>query len=90
VATSEPVGIFGSVSTTDIVNYIRGILSSEPDTAYFSLEPADIHFLGLEDGVDRLKALGRWEVEISVSGSALGQGDSPREAVRKVVEILPE
>ena len=38
--------------------------------------------MGLEEAADRVKALGRWEVEISAGGVGL-------ETIRKVVEVQP-
>ncbi|KAK0656021.1 hypothetical protein B0T16DRAFT_398340 [Cercophora newfieldiana] len=58
-AENVPVGIFGSVSATDIIQQIKELLSNEPELARLQLEPQHIQFLGLEEGLDRLKALGR-------------------------------
>lgn len=44
--------------------------------------PENIQFAGLEEAADRVKALGRWEVEISAGGVGL-------ETIRKVVEVQP-
>jgi hypothetical protein len=69
------------VSATDVVAYIKGLLLGDAEGSRMVLGPENIRFLGLAEEADRVKALGRWEVEISV-GSKL-------EPVRKVVEILP-
>lgn len=45
------------------------------------LEPGQIRFLDVKEDTDRIKALGRWEIEIAF-GNML-------EPVRKVVEVLP-
>jgi hypothetical protein len=78
---NAPLAIYGSVSATDVVAYIKGLLVGDAEGSRMVLGPENVRFLGLAEEADRVKALGRWEVEISV-GSKL-------EPVRKVVEILP-
>ena len=77
-----PLAIYGSVSATDIVGHIKGLLLNDAEGSHVVLGPENIHFQGLVEETDRVKALGRWEIEISVGGTGL-------EPVRKVVEILP-
>lgn len=77
-----PLAIFGSVSATDIVAHIKGLLVEDAEGSRIALEPESIRFVGLEEETDRIKALGRWDIEISVGGSGL-------EPVRKVIEVLP-
>ena len=79
---NTPLAIYGSVSATDVVGHIKGLLADDPHGSRIVLGPEHIRFLGLTDDADRIKALGRWEVEISSGGTGL-------EPVRKVVEILP-
>jgi len=84
-------GIFGSVSASDVVQHIKELVSAEPELASLQLAPEHVRFLGLEDGSDRLKALGRWEVEISVS-SLVPRGTNttaPLAPIRKMIEVLP-
>ena len=69
------------MSATDIVGYIKGLLVGDAEGSRMILGPEDIRFLGLAEETDRVKALGRWEVEIAVGGKL--------QPVRKVVEILP-
>jgi hypothetical protein len=77
-----PLAIYGSVSATDIVGHIKGLLVGDVEGSRIVLGPENIRFRGLSEDTDRLKALGRWEVDISVGGTGL-------EPVRKVIEILP-
>ncbi|KAK4245625.1 alcohol acetyltransferase-domain-containing protein [Corynascus novoguineensis] len=77
-----PVAIYGSVSATDVVSHIKGLLVNDVEGSRIALGPEDVRFLGLDEETDRIKTLGRWEVDISVGGTGL-------EPVRKVVEILP-
>ncbi|KAH6636754.1 alcohol acetyltransferase-domain-containing protein [Chaetomium tenue] len=79
---NAPLAIYGSVSATDIVAHIKGLLLNDAEGSHVILGPENIHFQGLVEEADRIKALGRWEIEISVGGTGL-------EPVRKVVEILP-
>ena len=79
---NTPLAIYGSVSATDIVGHVKGLLAGDPHGSRIVLEPEDVRFLGLADDADRIKALGRWRVEIASGGTGL-------EPVRKVVEILP-
>ena len=81
-STNTPLAIFGSVSATDIVGHIKGLLVGDADGSRIVLGPENIRFLGLAEDADRIKALGRWEIEVSPGGTGL-------EPVRKVVEILP-
>jgi hypothetical protein len=79
---STPLAIYGSVSATDIAGYIKGLLVNHVEGSRIVLGPENIRFLGLVEEADRVKALGRWEIEISAGGTGL-------EPVRKVIEILP-
>jgi hypothetical protein len=56
-------------------------LDKDAEGSRIVLEPENVRIVGLGEGADRIKALGRWEIEISV-GARL-------EPIRKVVEILP-
>ncbi|KAK3330284.1 hypothetical protein B0H66DRAFT_54586 [Apodospora peruviana] len=74
------LGIYGSVSTFDITNYVRGYLISDAEASRIALDPTSIRIVGLGENNTRLKSLGRWEVEISVGAE---------KPVRKMVEVLP-
>jgi len=54
-----PISIYGSVSATDVVHKIKALLANESELATVNLEPHHVAFLGLDDGSDRLKTLGR-------------------------------
>lgn len=84
-------GIFGSVSASDVVQQIKELMSAEPQLASLQLAPEHIRFLGLDEGSDRLKALGRWEVEISVNSLVPGVTNTtaPLAPIRKMIEVLP-
>jgi hypothetical protein len=80
--SNAPLAIYGSVSATDIVGHIKGLLLNDAEGSHVVLGPENIHFQGLAEETDRIKALGRWEIDVSVGGTGL-------EPIRKVVEILP-
>ena len=79
---AQESSIFGSVSISDVILKIKELLAGHSEASRVALEPEDIRFVDLEDGSDRIKSLGRWQVTISV-------GDE-MEPIYKVVEVLPE
>ncbi|EOO02434.1 putative fructose-bisphosphate aldolase protein [Phaeoacremonium minimum UCRPA7] len=85
VDPTAALAIFGSVSTTDIAAAIKEILVHDTEAARIMLDGRDVRFVGMEDGADRVKMLGRWEVEIIPRGEASGL-----ESVKKVVEVIAE
>jgi hypothetical protein len=86
--TSEPVAIFGSVSTTDVLLAIRSDLALDPEATRIPLDARAIRFVGLEEeGADRVKSLGEWEVEIAVPGASKFTPEV--QFVRRTVQVLP-
>ncbi|KAK7942504.1 uncharacterized protein PG986_011617 [Apiospora aurea] len=77
--------IFGSVTAHDILEIaIAGAQSVRPGAVSSgALQARDIVILGLEAGEDRIKRLGRFEVEIRAGGD----GVPP---LRRVIEVVPE
>ncbi|KAH8889492.1 hypothetical protein GQ53DRAFT_748185 [Thozetella sp. PMI_491] len=89
-ASDYDPAIFGSVSADMIVADIKSRLGNDAEASRVSLEPNHIRFLGLGGGADRLKALGRWEIEIAlVPVPKFGQ-KATVEPIKRTVEILPE
>ncbi|KAK3989218.1 alcohol acetyltransferase-domain-containing protein [Cladorrhinum sp. PSN332] len=78
---NAPLAIFGSVSISDVINHIKGLLALDEEGSRVALEPAHIQFRGLEEDTDRIKTLGRFEAHLSL--------DSSKEPVVKVIEVLP-
>jgi hypothetical protein len=64
--------IYGSVSTTDVVQTIRGALAHNDEAARVILNEADVVFVSghEEDDVSRVKQLGVFKIEIRVAGAA--------------------
>ncbi|KAK8068853.1 hypothetical protein PG994_005469 [Apiospora phragmitis] len=77
--------IFGSVTAHDILEIaMAGAQSVRPGAVLSgALQARDIVILGLEDGEDRIKHIGRFEVEIRAGGDRLPP-------LRRVVEVVPE
>lgn len=75
--------IFGSVSSTDILNQIQALISSHEEASRIVLKPSSIKIVGLADGNDRIRHLGQWDIEIAVARAGSGL-----EPVRKKVEIV--
>ena len=63
--------IYGSVSTADVVNTIRGALAHNDEAARVILNEADVHFVtGHEEGdTSRVKQLGVFKLEIRLPGA---------------------
>lgn len=77
-----PTAIYGSVSTGDILARIKDALSSHEGGSRVALEAESISILGLEEGEDRIKSLGVFQVEIYPA-----KGMQP---VRRTVEVVKE
>ncbi len=83
----EPVApislaIFGSVSAHDILAVVKEALAVDSEGGRVALEEGSISILGLEEGEDRIKRLGTFEIEISP-----GKDLDP---VRRTVEVVPD
>jgi hypothetical protein len=69
-ATDESIPIYGSVSTTDIVQEIRTLLAHNDEAARITLDESDVKFVDVElEDPTRAKHLGTFPVEILVKGS---------------------
>ncbi|ORY66115.1 uncharacterized protein BCR38DRAFT_338931 [Pseudomassariella vexata] len=79
-APPSVMAIFGSVSVVDILAAIKDALQADQNGNRVALEAHGIRILGLEDGEDRIKRLGRFDVEIET-----GKG-----MVRRSVEVVAE
>lgn len=68
---SQDDAIHGSVSTKDIVQFIRSKLSHNDEAARVSVSEDDVKFINLPEGEDsrRVKRLGQFEIEISQKGT---------------------
>jgi len=83
-AKPEPVSIYGSVSTADVVATVKAALARNDEAARVALSEEDIKFVGDTFGDDetRIKHLGDFEVEMRIRGA--------ENVVKKVVRVLPQ
>ncbi|KAI9832935.1 MAG: hypothetical protein M1819_003965 [Sarea resinae] len=84
---TEPLGIYGSVSTGDIASSIKAFLDNNEEASKVNLSAEDISFIGgptPSDNaeVDRVKHLGDFEIEIKIKGA--------EETIRRVVVVRPQ
>jgi hypothetical protein len=79
-STTLEVALFGSVSTEDIALEVRQLLLKDLETSLVRIESRDIQIIGMEAVQDRVKTLGRWEVDIRVSDLT---------PVRRAIEVVP-
>jgi hypothetical protein len=63
--------IYGSVSTADVVQTIRGALAHNDEASRVILNEADVEFLSghEEDDASRVKQLGVFKIEIRLPGA---------------------
>lgn len=74
--------IFGSVSTADILASVKETLFAVSPDNRTALEAASIKILDLAEGEDRVKKLGRFQIEIEA-----GKGLEP---IRRSIEVVSE
>lgn len=84
----QPISIFGSVSTADIIDSIKAILSETSEGGRVVLGPEDVKIIREKEleadsdvGADRVKVLGDFEVNILAKGGS---------AVRRTVSVRAE
>lgn len=75
--------MFGSVSAEDVAAEIRSLLSGDAEAGLVRVDARDIKWVGVADGADRIKTLGRWDIEIAVR-------DAPGDSVRKAVVVVAQ
>ncbi|MCJ1307499.1 hypothetical protein MMC25_001145 [Agyrium rufum] len=88
LSESEGAAIYGSVTTADITSNIKAVLamnaSEDEDVARIVLNTEDVIFVRAEKDmsgqVDRVKALGEYEVEIKIKDAG---------AIRRTVRVRP-
>jgi hypothetical protein len=83
-ASTGPVAIYGSVSTTDIANLIKESVSYNDEASRVALSDNDIRFVGVSELEEstRVKHLGEYEIEINMKGA-----DGP---VRRKVHVVTQ
>lgn len=67
-SSTQPISIYGSVSTSDIVANVRALLVEDPRGAAVVLEAGDVHFVEKTEE-NLVRHLGTFEVEIKLKGA---------------------
>lgn len=75
--------IHGSVSLRDVATFIKDKMLLDPEASRVHVQAEEIKFLGLDEGVDRVEKVGRFEIEIRTH-----VGRDKVEPVRRSVEIV--
>jgi hypothetical protein len=66
---SQKTSIYGSVTTTDVAENLKAILTEEGKGSRVVLTPEDIVFVSQGEEKDRVKHLGAFEIDIKVKGA---------------------
>lgn len=76
---TEKVGIYGSVSTSDIAANLKAILAEDEEGRRVQLSPENISFVEETEEKSRVKHLGSFDIEIRLTDST--------EVVRKKITV---
>lgn len=80
--SSEPIAIYGSVSTGDIAVAMKAVLQTNEEASKVVISEQDVRFVDESvKGEDRVKTLGEFAVEVSVKGAP--------GAIRRMVRVQP-
>lgn len=79
----EKLKIHGSVTLQNIANLLKEKMLLDAEASRISIQPEDIKFIGLADGVDKIEKIGSFEVEINAH-----VGKSKIEPIRRKIEIV--
>lgn len=80
----ELLKIHGSVSLQNIASYVKEKMLLDPEASRIHIGPENIKFLGLDEGVDQVKKIGMFEIEIRTQ-----VGKAKVLPVRRRVEVVP-
>lgn len=80
----ELLKIHGSVSLRDIATYMKETMLLDPEASRIHVQPEEIKFVGLEEGVDQVKKIGIFEIEIRTH-----VGKAKVEPIRRRIEVVP-
>jgi len=75
IKAKEPAGIYGSVSTQDILAAVRAAMENNDESARVLITEADIKFVNAGNEVEeagRVKHVGSFSVEIMIKGAEAG------------------
>lgn len=80
----ELLKIHGSVSLQNIASYLKEKMLLDPEASRIHVQPEDIRFIGLEEGVDQVKKIGTFEIEVRTH-----VGKAEVQAIRRRIEVVP-
>ncbi|KAJ4394280.1 hypothetical protein N0V93_003497 [Gnomoniopsis smithogilvyi] len=80
----ELLKIHGSVSLQNIASYLKEKMMLDPEASRIHVQPEDVRFLGLEEGVDHVKKIGTFEIEVRTH-----VGKVEVQPIRRLVEVVP-
>lgn len=80
----ELLKIHGSVSLQNIATYVKEKMLLDPEASRIHIQPENIRLLGLEEGVDQVKKIGTFEIEIRTH-----VGKAKVSPVRRRIEVVP-
>jgi ribosomal protein L9 len=75
----EKIGIFGSVSTSDIAANLKAVLAENDAGRQIAISAENISFVEETEEKDRMKHLGSFDIRIRL--------DSARESIRRTVNV---
>lgn len=75
----EKIGIFGSVSTSDIAANLKAVLAESDSGRQIVISPENISFVEETEDKDRIKHLGSFDIRIRV--------DTARESIRRTINV---
>ncbi|KAI3397481.1 hypothetical protein diail_10693 [Diaporthe ilicicola] len=75
--------IHGSVSVRDIASFVKEEMLLDLEASRIHVQPEDIKFLGLAEGVDKVEKVGKFDIEIRTH-----VGKARVEPVRKSIEVI--
>lgn len=80
----ELLKIHGSVTLQNIAGVIKEKMLSDPEASRIHVQPDQITFVGLEEGVDKLDKIGTFEVEIRAH-----VGKAKVSPIRRTIKVVP-
>lgn len=80
----ESLKIHGSVTLRDIAGFLQEKMLLDPEASRIHVQPQDIKFIGLEEGVDKIEKIGSFEIEIRTH-----VGKASVEPARRKLEVVP-
>lgn len=81
----ELLKIHGSVTLQQIASHIKDRLLVDPEASRIYIQPEDIKFIGLGDGVEKVEKIGSFVVEIHPFA-----GKAKVESIRRTIAVVAQ